>query len=216
VAFTTPLAAQDQLPPAPYAYKQLADPAPERKAQVLMETLRCLKCQSQAISDSDAPMAGDMRHQVRTPHRCRRRPRRSASGRSNATATMSAIPRKFVRITWPLFAAPVVLILAVAAFLLRGRFRRGEPVMTWVLILAIAALGFALRACVLKLPRQRVGSDRRAALLFGDCGLRPCRAILGRLAPRARRLKSAKLADETLLKERQQDGLPPSARDSLG
>ncbi|MCV5968464.1 cytochrome c-type biogenesis protein, partial [Lactococcus petauri] len=28
-------------------------------------------------------------------------------------------------ITWPLFAAPL-LILAVAAFLLRGRFRRGE------------------------------------------------------------------------------------------
>ena len=43
VAFTTPLAAQDQLPPAPYAYKQLADPAQERKAQVLMETLRCRK-----------------------------------------------------------------------------------------------------------------------------------------------------------------------------
>ena len=31
-----------------------------------METLRCLKCQSQSIADSDAPMAGDMRHQVRS------------------------------------------------------------------------------------------------------------------------------------------------------
>ena len=61
-----PLAAQDLLPPAPYAYKQLADPAQEAKAQALMETLRCLKCQSQSIADSDAPMAGDMRHQVRT------------------------------------------------------------------------------------------------------------------------------------------------------
>jgi cytochrome c-type biogenesis protein CcmH len=64
--FVQPLAGQDLLPPAPYAYKQLADPAQEAKAQALMETLRCLKCQSQAISDSDAPMAGDMRHQVRT------------------------------------------------------------------------------------------------------------------------------------------------------
>ena len=120
VAFTTPLAAQDQLPPAPYAYKQLADPAQERKAQVLMETLRCLKCQSQAISDSDAPMAGDMRHQVRT---------RIAAGEDPEAIRQWLIERygdyvsyspQVRPITWPLFAAPV-LILAVAAFLLRGR-----------------------------------------------------------------------------------------------
>src|SRR5690606_41315504 len=61
-----PTAAQDSLPPAPYAYQQLEDPALEAQAQALMETLRCLKCQSQSIADSDAPMAGDMRHQVRT------------------------------------------------------------------------------------------------------------------------------------------------------
>lgn len=125
VAFTTPLAAQDQLPPAPYAYKQLPDPAQERKAQVLMETLRCLKCQSQAISDSDAPMAGDMRHQVRT---------RIAAGEDPEAIRQWLIERygdyvsyspQVRPITWPLFAAPV-LILAVAAFLLRGRFRRGS------------------------------------------------------------------------------------------
>ena len=58
--------AQDSMPPAPYAYRQLDDPALEAQAQALMETLRCLKCQSQSISDSDAPMAGDMRHQVRS------------------------------------------------------------------------------------------------------------------------------------------------------
>src|SRR3546814_5099350 len=61
-----PIAAQDSMPPAPYAYRQLDDPAQEAAAQRLMETLRCLKCQSQSIADSDAPMAGDMRHQVRT------------------------------------------------------------------------------------------------------------------------------------------------------
>ena len=66
LAFVMPLAAQDSLPPAPYAYRQLEDPAMEARAQGLMEELRCLKCQSQSIADSDAPMAGDMRHQVRT------------------------------------------------------------------------------------------------------------------------------------------------------
>jgi cytochrome c-type biogenesis protein CcmH/NrfF len=125
LAIAQPLAAQDQLPPAPYAYKQLADPAQERKAQVLMETLRCLKCQSQAISDSDAPMAGDMRHQVRT---------RIAAGEDPEAIRQWLIERygdyvsyspQVRPITWPLFAAPL-LILAVAAFLLRGRFRRGS------------------------------------------------------------------------------------------
>lgn len=61
----SPAIAQDALPPAPYADRQLADPAQEAKAQDLMETLRCLTCQSQSIADSDAPMAGDMRSQVR-------------------------------------------------------------------------------------------------------------------------------------------------------
>jgi len=123
MAFTAPLAAQDMLPPAPYAYKQLADPAQERKAQVLMETLRCLKCQSQSIADSDAPMAGDMRHQVRT---------RIAAGEEPEAIRQWLIERygdyvsytpQVKPITWPLFAAPL-LFLALAAFLLRGRFRR--------------------------------------------------------------------------------------------
>jgi len=122
---TAPLAAQDMLPPAPYAYKQLADPAQERKAQALMETLRCLKCQSQAISDSDAPMAGDMRHQVRT---------RIAAGEDPEAIRQWLIERygdyvsyspQVKPITWPLFAAPL-LFLALAAFLLRGRFRGGK------------------------------------------------------------------------------------------
>lgn len=37
-----PLAAQTALPPAPYANQQIADPALERKAKALMETIRCL------------------------------------------------------------------------------------------------------------------------------------------------------------------------------
>src|SRR3546814_19245932 len=31
-----------------------------------MEELRCLVCQGQSIADSDAPLAGDMRHAVRS------------------------------------------------------------------------------------------------------------------------------------------------------
>lgn len=118
-----PLAAQDLLPPAPYAYKQLDDPALEAKAQALMEQLRCLKCQSQAISDSDAPMAGDMRHQVRT---------RIAAGESPEHIRQWLVERYGDYVTYkppikpltlPLFIAPVVF-LALAGLLLRRRFRR--------------------------------------------------------------------------------------------
>lgn len=122
---TNPAFAQDALPPAPYAYRQLDDPKLEAEAQDLMETLRCLKCQSQSIADSDAPMAGDMRHQVRL---------RIAAGESPEAIRAWLIERygdyvsyapRMDRATWPLFAAPVLLVL-VALVLLRKRFgKRG-------------------------------------------------------------------------------------------
>ena len=58
--------ADSLMPAAEYANKQLPDPRQEAEARALMETLRCLVCQGQAIADSDAEMAGDMRHLVGT------------------------------------------------------------------------------------------------------------------------------------------------------
>lgn len=115
--------AQDLLPPAPYAYKQLEDPALEAKAQGLMETLRCLKCQSQAISDSDAPMAGDMRHQVRTRIAAGEEPEAIRTWLVERYGDYVSYAPQNKPIMWPLFAAPL-FILAMAALLLRGRFRR--------------------------------------------------------------------------------------------
>lgn len=124
VALTTPLAAQDTLPPAPYAYRQLDDPAREAQAQALMETLRCLKCQSQSIADSDAPMAGDMRSQVRiriaageTPEAIRRWLR--ARYGDYVSYKPVAGPN-----TWPLFVGPLLLLVVVASLLRR---RLGRP-----------------------------------------------------------------------------------------
>ena len=120
-----PVVAQDAMPPAPFAYRQLEDPAQEAEAQALMETLRCLKCQSQSIADSDAPMAGDMRHQVRT---------RIASGSSPDAIRAWLVARygdyvsyapTVSETTWPLFAVPL-LLLAVAGAILWRRFRRAQ------------------------------------------------------------------------------------------
>ena len=120
-----PLAAQDLLPPAPFANRQLDNPALEARAQALMETLRCLKCQSQSIADSDAPMAGDMRSQVRQriaagedPEAIRRWLVDRCGDYVSYTPRMSAL-------TWPLFAAPLAL-LALAGWLLRRRFKRTD------------------------------------------------------------------------------------------
>lgn len=119
-----PVTAQDSMPPAPYAYNQLADPRLEAEASALMHTLRCLKCQSQSIADSDAPMAGDMRHQVRS---------RILAGESPDEIRRWLIARygdyvsyepEVSSTTWPLFVAPLLLLLVVGAVLLRRLGKR--------------------------------------------------------------------------------------------
>ncbi|TAG79483.1 MAG: cytochrome c-type biogenesis protein CcmH [Betaproteobacteria bacterium] len=48
------------------ALVQAADPALEARVKQLSAELRCLVCQNQSVADSDAPVARDMRDQVRT------------------------------------------------------------------------------------------------------------------------------------------------------
>ena len=117
--------AQDRLPPAPYAYQQLRDPAQEAKAKALMETLRCLVCQGQSIADSDAPLAGDMRHEVRT---------KIAAGESPDAIRKWLVARYGNWVTYdpPLDAATALLwfgpllFLALGGWLAFGRFRRSD------------------------------------------------------------------------------------------
>lgn len=54
-----PVAAQD------YANVSLADPAKEAQAVALMDSIRCVVCQGQPISGSNADLAGDMRRVIR-------------------------------------------------------------------------------------------------------------------------------------------------------
>jgi cytochrome c-type biogenesis protein CcmH len=56
--------------PAPWAHAKeaapaAADPALEQRVMTLAAELRCLVCQNQTIADSSAPLAEDLRNQVR-------------------------------------------------------------------------------------------------------------------------------------------------------
>ncbi len=117
-----PALTQDSMPPAPYAYNQLPDPEQEAKAQDLMETLRCLKCQSQSIADSDAPMAGDMRHQVRTRIAAGEEPEAIRAWLVARYGDYVSYAPTVSESTWPLFAVPLLLIL-VAGIILWRRLR---------------------------------------------------------------------------------------------
>lgn len=119
-----PALAQDSMPPAPYAYRQLADPQLEAKAQALMVTLRCVRCQSQSIADSDAPIAGDMRSQVRLRIAAGEDPEAIRSWLIERYGEYVSYAPRMNRVTWPLFAAPLFL-LALALILLRKRFGWG-------------------------------------------------------------------------------------------
>jgi cytochrome c-type biogenesis protein CcmH len=120
---TAPAFAQSSLPPARYAYTQLEDPKQEAKAKALMETLRCLVCQGQSIADSDAEMAGDMRAFVRESIREGRNPEQVRAWLIERYGAWVSYKPPVEPLTWPLWAAPVVLLLG-GFWLARGRFRR--------------------------------------------------------------------------------------------
>jgi cytochrome c-type biogenesis protein CcmH len=117
-----PLYADSNLPPAYWSDRQLPDPRQEAEAQALMGELRCLVCQGQSIADSDAELAGDMRDLVR---------RRIAAGDTPNSIRAWLIQRYGTWISykptsepsaWPLWLAPLALLL-IGAWLIRRRIR---------------------------------------------------------------------------------------------
>lgn len=118
----TPALADSLMPAAEYANRQLPDPRQEAQARTLMETLRCLVCQGQAISDSDAEMAGDMRHLVRTRIRAGETPDQIRDWLISRYGNWVTYDPPVEPLTWPLWGAPILLVL-FGLFLARGRFK---------------------------------------------------------------------------------------------
>lgn len=118
-----PLMAQTALPPAPWADRQIPDAAQERQAKALMETIRCLTCQSQSIADSNASMAGDMRSAIRERIMKGERPEAIRAWLISRYGDWVSYEPTADPVLWPLWAAPLVL-LAIGLLLLRGRIKR--------------------------------------------------------------------------------------------
>ncbi|WP_413818483.1 cytochrome c-type biogenesis protein CcmH [Sphingobium sp.] len=119
----TPVLAQSALPPAPLADRQLDDPRLEAKARDLMLTIRCLTCQSQSIADSNASMAGDMRSQIRERIAAGEDPEAIRGWLVDRYGDWVSYEPTAAPILWPLWAAPVIL-LVLGLLLMRGRIRR--------------------------------------------------------------------------------------------
>ena len=120
---TSPARADSDLAPAEYAYTQLSNPKQEARAKALMESLRCLVCQGQSIADSDAEMAGDMRAEVRRRIAAGERPGDIRSWFVSRYGNWVSYDPPVDTVTWPLYVAPLLLLLA-GLYLARGRFRR--------------------------------------------------------------------------------------------
>ncbi len=118
-----PAFADSLLPAAEYADTQLPDPRQEAQAKALMETIRCLVCQGQAIADSDAEMAGDMRSLIRQRILAGESPDQIRAWLISRYGNWVTYDPPLEPVTWPLWAAPVLLVLA-GVFLARNRFRR--------------------------------------------------------------------------------------------
>lgn len=99
------------------AWGTAAAQAPEAEAryQALIEELRCLVCQNQSIAESNAPLAADLREQVR---------QQIASGRSDAEIVAFLTDRygdfvlyrpPFKARTWLLWLGPFLALVGGAA-----------------------------------------------------------------------------------------------------
>ena len=123
LVLATPAMADSDLPAARWANEQLPDPRQEAQAKALMEELRCLVCQGQSIADSNAELAGDMRAMVRQRIAAGEKPEAVRAWLIQRYGNWVSYRPPVEPVTWPLWAAPLLLLLA-GAWLLRKRLVR--------------------------------------------------------------------------------------------
>jgi len=118
-----PAFAQGSGPTPALANRQLADPAQEAEAMLLMHSLRCIQCQGQSIADSDAAMAETMRAEVRQQIAAGQKPQDIRSWMIDRYGEWVSFEPDIKGSGLLLWIAPFLIFFA-AIWLARGLFRR--------------------------------------------------------------------------------------------
>jgi cytochrome c-type biogenesis protein CcmH len=123
MALATPALADSLMPAAELANTQLPDPAKERDAKALMETIRCLVCQGQSVADSDAELAADMRALIRERINDGEKPEAIRAWLIERYGNWVSYEPPVSTLTGPLYLVPLFALIA-GVFLIRGRLKR--------------------------------------------------------------------------------------------
>ena len=115
-----PLLAQD------YAEESLPDPKQEAQAIALMDTLRCVVCQGQPISGSNADLARDMRRLVRERIATGESPDDVRNWLVNRYGQWISLKPDVNEMTAPLWIIPLLALVGAAALYSRRAKRKGR------------------------------------------------------------------------------------------
>lgn len=113
----TPALAQD------YAEESLPDPKQEAQAVALMDSIRCVVCQGQPISGSNADLAGDMRRIIRERIAAGERPERVRAFLVSKYGDWVSFKPEVKAETSPLWLVPLFALLG-GGWLVSRRLRR--------------------------------------------------------------------------------------------
>lgn len=114
-----PLAAQD------YAEISLPDARQESQALALMDSIRCVVCQGQPISGSNAGLAGDMRRTIRERIAAGESPEQVRGWLISRYGDWVSFKPEVKPVTAPLWLIPLLALLG-GAWLVSRRIKRGN------------------------------------------------------------------------------------------
>lgn len=108
-----------------YAEVSLADRAKEAQATALMDSIRCVVCQGQPVSGSNADLAGDMRRVIRERIAAGETPEQVRAWLVSRYGDWISFRPQFKASTAPLWLVPMVALL-LGAWLLQRRLKWGS------------------------------------------------------------------------------------------
>ncbi|MBU6253610.1 MAG: cytochrome c-type biogenesis protein CcmH [Alphaproteobacteria bacterium] len=109
-----------------YADESLPDPRQEAQAVALMDTLRCVVCQGQPISGSNADLARDMRRLVRERIERGDRPEAVRAWLVSRYGQWISLKPEMNEMTAPLWAVPLLALLGAAMLYVRRAKRKAR------------------------------------------------------------------------------------------